>query len=85
MKEKLRHKLSAFLHSKKASEENPFKCNILLDSDAMGLSTLQIPIITEIFEDNEGIIWLKIDNELIEFDDIYTNSDLLLIEEALLK
>ena len=79
MKEKLRHKLSAFLHSKKASEENPFKCNILLDSNAMGLSTLQIPTITEMFEDNEGIIWLKIDNELIEFD------DLLLIEEALLK
>jgi len=83
MKEKLRHKLSAFLYSKKASEENPFKCNILLDSDAMG--TLKIPTITEMFEDNEGIIWLKVDNELIEFDDIYTNSDLLLIEEALLK
>ena len=80
MKEKLRHKLSAFLHSKKASEENPFNCHILLDSAIMGT-----PIITEIFEDNEGIIWLKIDNELIEFDDIYTNSDLLLIEEALLK
>lgn len=81
MKEKLRHKLSAFLHSKKASEENPFNCHILLDN----MGTLQIPIITEMFEDNEGIIWLKVDNELIEFDDIYTNSDLLLIEEALLK
>lgn len=80
MKEKLRHKLLAFLHSKKASEENPFNCHILLDSETMGIS-----IITEIFEDNEGIIWLKIDNELIEFDDIYTNSDLLLIEESLLK
>lgn len=83
MKEKLRHKLSAFLHSKKASEENPFNCHILLDSEAIG--TLQIPTITEMFEDTEGIIWLKVDNELIEFDDIYTNSDLLLIEEALLK
>ena len=83
MKEKLRHKLSAFLHSKKASEENPFNCHILLDSETMG--TLQIPTITEMFEDNEGIIWLKVDNELIEFDDIYTNSDLLLIEESLLK
>lgn len=80
MKEKLRHKLSAFLHSKKASEENHFNCHILLDSATMGT-----PTITEIFEDNEGIIWLKIDNELIEFDDIYTNSDLLLIEESLLK
>lgn len=80
MKEKLRHKLSAFLHSKKASEENPFNCHILLDSE-----TMDTPIITEMFEDNEGIIWLKVDNELIEFDDIYTNSDLLLIEEALLK
>ena len=80
MKEKLRHKLSAFLHSKKASEENPFNCHILLDSEAMGT-----PIITEMFEDNEGIIWLKIDNELIEFNDIYTNSDLLLIEGSLLK
>lgn len=85
MKEKLRYKLSAFLHSKEASEENPFKCDILLNSGAMGLSTLQIPTITEMFEDNEGTIWLKIDNELIEFDDIYTNSDLLLIEESLLK
>ena len=83
MKEKLRHKLSAFLHSKKASEENPFNCHILLDSEIMG--TLQTPTITEMFEDNEGIIWLKVDNELIEFDDIYTNSDLLLIEEFLLK
>lgn len=80
MKEKLRHKLLAFLHSKKASEENPFNCHILLDSEPMST-----PIITEIFEDNGGIIWLKIDNELIEFDDIYTNSDLLLIEESLLK
>ena len=52
MKEKLRHKLSAFLHSKKASEENPFNCHILLDSETMG--TLQIPTITEMFEDNEG-------------------------------
>ena len=81
MKEKLRHKLSAFLYSKKASEENPFNCHILLDSETIGT----IPTITEMFEDNEGIIWLKVDNELIEFDDIYTNSDLLLIEEALLK
>ena len=80
MKEKLRHKLSALLHSKKASEENPFNCHILLNSETMGTQ-----IITEIFENNEGIIWLKVDNELIEFDDIYTNSDLLLIEESLLK
>ena len=80
MKEKLRHKLLAFLHSKKASEENPFNCHILLDSETTGT-----PTITEMFEDNEGIIWLKVDNELIEFDDIYANSDLLLIEESLLK
>ena len=49
------------------------------------MGTLQTPTITEMFEDNEGVIWLKVDNELIEFDDIYTNSDLLLIEESLLK
>ena len=51
MKEKLRHKLLAFLHSKKASEENPFNCHILLDSE-----TMDTPTITEMFEDNKGIM-----------------------------
>lgn len=70
-KENLRHKFSALLMH--TDENNPLSCNVLLDDEAFGLSTLQIPKCVGVFQESkEGIIWFIMEDckEPIEFDDI---------------
>lgn len=68
--EKLRRKISAICSYFYATEQNPINCDtkdyMLLTighDEAMGLSELELPQITEIFHDNEGIVWTKIKGE----------------------
>lgn len=74
LRESIRHNISIKLFD----AEKPKKVNIALEFGAVGLSSLEMPTITSIFEDNEGIIWLKYEggNDYIEFDD-FTTEDLL--------
>ena len=73
-REEIRHKLSALLMD--TCEEKPIHCNIPIGEDeAMGLSSLELPVVTSIFQQpSEGIIWFKIEDyvEPIEFDDMNT-------------
>jgi hypothetical protein len=43
--------------------------------EAMGLSELELPQVTEIFHDNEGIVWVKIlgEGEPRELDELSTS------------
>lgn len=70
IKEELRHKLSALLMH--TDEEHPIECNIKIGEDmAVGLSSLELPTVTRIFQEpKEGIIWLKMEGveEPVEFD-----------------
>lgn len=80
LRETIRHNISAKL----SDAEKQKKVNIALEFGAVGLSSLELPTITSIFEDNEGIIWLKYEggDDYIEFDD-FTTEDLLQIMKEL--
>lgn len=69
-REEIRHKLSALLMH--TDEKHPIKCYIQIGEDeAMGLGSLELPTITEIFQEpKEGIIWLKMEGvkDPMEFD-----------------
>lgn len=77
--ETLRRKISAICSQYFATEENPIVCDkegsMLLTighDEAMGLSELELPQVTQIFQDREGILWLKLygENEPREVDDL---------------
>lgn len=79
-KETLRRNLSLLLMDTNIT--NPINCDIIIgEEEAVGLSTLEMPKIVNIFQEpSEGIIWFQIEgvNKLKEFDDIY---DMLSEEE----
>ena len=85
--EELRHKISAILMSKEATESNPLKCYITLEDGAIGLSDLEKHHITSIFKDYELIIWINL--EYIENPQELTESisleDLKMIYKELIK
>ena len=71
-REELRRKFSAWLMHN--TEDNPLECYVPIETDdSQGLSSLELPTVTSIFQDEkEGIICLKFDgvDEPVEFDDI---------------
>lgn len=80
--ERLRRKISAICSSFYATEENPIKCDndkcVMLTighDEAMGLSELELPQVTEIFHDHEAIVWVRIlgEDEPIELDELPTS------------
>ena len=78
--EKLRRKISSVCSALYATEKSPIKCDMMLTighDEAMGLSELELPQVTEIFHDHEAIVWVKIlgADEPRELDEL-TTSDL---------
>ena len=80
--EKLRRKISSFCSALYATEENPINCErenckmlTIGHAEAIGLSELELPQVTEIFHDCEAIVWVKIDGigEPIELDELATS------------
>lgn len=80
-KEQLRRKFSALLID--TDEKHPIECYIPIGEDeACGLSSLELPTITEVFQEpSEGIIWFKFygqilnnngetSDNLVEFDSL---------------
>ena len=64
--------------------ENPMKCNIIIgENEAMGLSTLDMPRVINVFQDpKEGIIYFYIYGDcIIEFDDMETEDLLKIFNE----
>ena len=85
----LRQKISTVCSFFKATEVNPFNCvredEIELhisgvDEVAQGLSESLKPQVENIFQDSEGIVWITIDGEVIELDNILTDSMVEILE-----
>lgn len=73
--ELLRKKISCVCSGENATEENPIKCDVIIGGDeAQGLSELEKPQVTSVFQDHDGIVWVNIygSNEPIEADMLYT-------------
>jgi hypothetical protein len=77
--EKLRRKISAICTMFYATEDIPIKCDsegykmlTIGHDEAMGLSELELPQITEIFHDPEAIVWVRLigESEPRELDDL---------------
>lgn len=70
LRESIRHFLSR--HLMDTSEEKPMGVHLTLQGGAMGLSELEKPEVTSMFQDCEGIIWVQIDGmaEPMELDDV---------------
>jgi len=80
--ERLRRKISSVCSALYATEETPINCNredctmlTIGHDEAMGLSELELPQVTEIFHDHEAIVWVRIlgEDEPIELDDLPTS------------
>ena len=81
-REQLRKKFSALLMN--TSEEKPLECNIPF-GDSYGLSTLELPTVTSMFQiPTEGIIYFQIEGVQypMEFDE-FSNEDLKEILKSL--
>ena len=73
--ELLRKKISCVCSGENATEENPIKCDVIIGGDeAQGLSELENPQVTSVFQDHDGIVWVNIygSNEPIEADMLST-------------
>ena len=70
LRESIRHFLSR--HLMDTSEDKPMTVGLTLQGGAMGLSELEKPEVTSMFQDHEGIIWVQIYGmaEPIELDDV---------------
>lgn len=76
--ESIRHEVSAILFNEDATEGNPIGCDnyndylVIGDDEAQGISELEKPHITQIFQDCDGIIWVEIEgtSDYTEFDDL---------------
>lgn len=87
-----RQRISCICGGEEAEEENPINCvltenswGILIgEEEAQGLCTNQMPHVTEVFQDSEGIVWVNIEgyDEPMEADMLDT-SDLKSIDEWL--
>lgn len=80
--EKLRRKISSVCSALYATEQSPIKCDeeehmmlTIGHDEAMGLSELELPQVTEIFHDYEGIVWVKVlgEGEPRELDELSTS------------
>ena len=82
LEESIRHNLSARLMD--TSEENPLDVNIPLESHTCGLSTLEMPTITSIFQDPcEGYICVRYEgaDDYIELDDLYIEDRIQIVRD----
>lgn len=73
IREDLRHKISAHLMG--TTEESPRELDITIgESDAVGLSSLELPQVVGAFHDYEAVIWFNVYGveEPIEFDNMQT-------------
>ena len=71
-RESLRRKFSALLMN--TDEQHPMSCEVLLEEEIFGLSTLQIPKCIGVFQEpKEGIIWFIIEyfENPVEFDNMF--------------
>ena len=62
-----RQRISCICGGEEATEESPIDCTnqstilVLGEDEAMGISTLQMPHVTSVFQDYEGIVWVNIE------------------------
>ena len=81
LRESIRHYLSLKLMD--TNENSPLTCNIVIDFEAFGLSTLNMPTIISMYQHpTEGIIYFKYEGveEYIEFDNMLTEDLIIIIK-----
>lgn len=80
--ESIRHNLSLKLMD--TSKDKPLEVYIPLEHDAIGLSTLEMPTITEIYQDpSEGIIYVRFygDEYITELDYLHIADMIQILKE----
>ena len=85
--ESIRHEVSAILFNEDATEGNPIGCDnyndylVIGDDEAQGISELEKPHITQIFQDCDGIIWFEIEgtSDYTEFDDLSLSDAMIIL------
>jgi len=67
------------------SEDNPLVVDITLDVEGgPGMSCLEMPEISRIWQDPvEGIIWVTLDNDVTDFDDLRTDEQIQVLQALL--
>jgi len=87
LREKIRREISVQLSSRYVTEWSPMQVNIVIgEEESLGLSTNDMLLVEYIFQDYEGIIWIKIYGmeEPIEIDDsMFSINDLKTILKEL--
>lgn len=78
----IRNYISRILADNKATEENPFECNVELDYNAVGLSSLEMPHVISLFEDKEGILWCNTDwsDSPVDFSELYLENQMTVVK-----
>lgn len=82
LREDIRHYLSAKLSD--TDEEHPLDVYISLGFGIVGMSSLEMPTITSIFQElKEGIIWFQYEGSenYVEFDDMFTEDLISIVRE----
>ena len=80
--ESIRHNLSLKLMD--TSKDNPLEVYIPLEHDAVGLSTLEMPTVTKIYQlPSEGIIYVHLDEYGgdIELEDLFMDDIIQILKE----
>ena len=80
--ESIRHNISLKLMD--TSKDNPLEVYIPLEHDAVGLSTLEMPTITKIYQlPSEGIIYVHLDGYGgdIELEDLFMDDIIQILKE----
>lgn len=80
LRDSIRNYVSRVLADNNATEDNPLEINTALEFGAMGLSTLEMPHVESIFQDDDGsgMIWMNTDwnGEPVDFDELYIDDQI---------
>ena len=85
LRDSIRNYVSRVLEDNKATADNPLKINAALEFGAIGLSTLEMPTVYNIFQDNDGsgMIWCNTDwsDRSVDFDQLYIDDQMDIVNE----
>lgn len=68
-------------HLMDTDEDHPLKCEITVERDgSIGLSSLEMPVITAMYQDDMGIIWCDEDGCTFELDSYSIDEQMSIIQ-----
>ena len=85
LRDSIRNYISRVLADNNATKDNPLEINAALEFGAMGLSTLEMPHVESIFQDDDGsgMIWMNTDwnSEPVDFDELYVDDQIDIVRK----